>query len=75
MMTCFYCKGAEKPGTTAHVVKLKTSIIIVKNVPCTECSQCGAAFYSNDVALQLEKIVKDLKTATTEVAIINYLAA
>jgi len=65
----------QKNNITTHVVKLKTCIIIIKNVPCTECEQCGAAFYDNDVAMQLEKIVKDLKIATTEVAIINYLAA
>ena len=74
-MKCIYCKGLQKNNITTHVVKLKTCIIIIKNVPCTECEQCGAAFYDNDVAMQLEKIVKDLKIATTEVAIINYLAA
>ena len=74
-MNCFYCKGMTKGSTTTHVVKLKTSIIIIKNVPCTECVQCGAAFYDNDVALQIERIVKELKTAITEVAIVNYSAA
>jgi YgiT-type zinc finger domain-containing protein len=64
-----------KEGMTTHVVKLPACIIIVKNVPCTECVQCGETFYNNDVALQLEKIVKEMKTAITEVAIVNYPAA
>ena len=74
-MNCFYCKGRINDSITAHVVKLKTCIIIIKNVPCTECIQCGEAFYDNDVALHLEKIVKEMKTAITEVAIVNYPAA
>ena len=74
-MNCFYCKGTLKDSITTHVVKLKACVIIIKNVPCTECVQCGAAFYDNDVALQLERIVKEMKTAITEVAIVNYSAA
>jgi YgiT-type zinc finger domain-containing protein len=74
-MICFYCKGTTKNSTTTHVVKQKTCIIIIKNVPCTECVQCGATFYDNDVALQIERIVRELKTAITEVAIVNYSAA
>ena len=74
-MKCFYCKGMQRNNITTHVVKLKTCIIIIKNVPCTECIQCGATFYDNDVALQLEKIVKEMKTTITEIAIVNYTAA
>ena len=74
-MNCFYCKGTIKDSITTHVVKLKTCIIIIKNVPCTECVQCGETFYNNDVALQIESIVKEFKTAIMEVAIVDYSAA
>ena len=75
IMNCFYCKGMLKNSVTTHVVKLKSCIIIVKDAPCTECVQCNATFYDNDVAEQLEKIVKDMKTTITEVAIVNYAIA
>ena len=71
-MNCFYCKGLLKDSVTTHVVKLKSCIIIVKDAPCTECVQCNATFYDNTVAEQLEIIIKDMKTAITEVAIVNY---
>ena len=74
-MNCFYCKGTLKDSNTTHVVRLATCIIIIKNVPCTECVQCGQTFYDDDVAQQLEKIVKEMKTAMTEVAIVNYNSA
>ncbi|MDR2600494.1 MAG: type II toxin-antitoxin system MqsA family antitoxin [Oscillospiraceae bacterium] len=71
-MNCFYCKGTLKNSITTHVVNMKTCIIIIKDTPCTECVQCNATYYDNDVVLQLEKIVKEMKTAITEVAIVNY---
>ena len=74
-MNCFLCKGTIKNSITTHVVRFDNCIIIVKNVPCTGCVQCGETFYDNDVALQLEKIVNKMKTTFTEVAIINYSAA
>ena len=74
-MNCFYCKGVLKDSTTSHVVKSKTCIIIIKNVPCMECVQCGETYYDNDVALQVERIVKEMKTAITEIAVVNYSAA
>ena len=73
-MTCFYCKGSMKESVTTHVVNLKTCIVIVKNVPCYECEQCGESVYSNEVALHLEKIVKAAATAITEIAVVNYTA-
>ena len=80
-MNCFYCKGMLKDSSTTHVVRCANfvdyaaCINIIKNVPCTECAQCGQTFYDDDVAQQLERIVKEMKTAFTEVAIVNYSAA
>jgi len=74
-MNCFYCKGTLRDSTTTHVVKLESCIIIVKHTPCSECTQCGATFYDNDVALNLEKTVSGLKAIITEIAVVNYSAA
>jgi len=71
-MDCFLCKGSLADSTTNHVVNLRNCIIIVKNVPCTECTQCGETYYDDKIALQLEQIVESLKNIITEVAIINF---
>lgn len=72
MMNCFLCKGSLTDSTTNHVVNLKKRIIIIKNVPCTECTQCGETYYDDNVAAYLEQIVDNLKNIYTEVAIVNY---
>ena len=39
---CMYCKNSTTVNsTTTHVVNYKNCIIVIKNVPCLECEQCG----------------------------------
>ncbi len=71
-MNCFYCKGDIKSGSTNHVVSLKDCIIIVKNVPCSECVQCGETFYDDHVAMELERIVEKVKNIVSDVAVFEY---
>ncbi|MDR2571778.1 MAG: type II toxin-antitoxin system MqsA family antitoxin [Oscillospiraceae bacterium] len=72
-MNCFFCKGSLKDSTTNHVVNLDDGVIVVKNVPCTECAQCGESWYDDAVAMRLEQIVAALKsTALTEIAVVKY---
>lgn len=71
-----YCKcDTLKNSTTTHVVNYKGCIIIVKNVPCEECEQCGAKYYTNDVIDKLEQIVNSAKQLKQEVSIFDYIIA
>ena len=73
---CMYCKCKTiKNSVTTHVVNYKGCIIIVKNVPCEECEQCGATYYTNDVVEKLEQIVNSAKQLKQEVAIYDYVIA
>ena len=71
-MTCFYCKGNMKPDTTTYMEDLGNCIVIIKNVPCNKCTQCGEITYSGVTLKQIEEIVGKLKDSLTEVAIVNY---
>ncbi len=71
-MTCFYCKGNMKESTTTYMEDLGSCIVIIKNVPCTKCSQCGEVSYNGTVIRQIEKIIEQLKNSLTEVAIVNF---
>lgn len=72
-MTCFYCKGSMREATTTHVVDLKECLIIIRNVPCMECEQCGEKAYTDDVARKLDKIVKACKAVASEITVVNYI--
>ena len=75
-MRCLYCKcETQKPSAMTHVVTLENSVIVVKNVPCIECEQCGAKFYLDDVVTRLEEIVDWAKEMASEVLVIEYRKA
>lgn len=73
---CMYCKCKTIiPSFTTHVVNYENCIIIIKNVPCEECEQCGETYYSNEVAKQLENLVGIARQLMQEIAIIDYSKA
>ena len=73
---CKYCKGGDLiESTTTHVVDFKAHLIIVRNVPCMECDQCGEKYFTDAVAERLEKIVNEAKKFVQEVSIIDYRQA
>jgi YgiT-type zinc finger domain-containing protein len=68
-----YCKCKEViPSVTTHVVNYKGCVIVIKNVPCEECEQCGEKFYSSEVAKHLEKIANIAKNLMQEISVIDY---
>ena len=70
-MTCFFCKGRYGEGFTTHIVENNDRVIIVKNVPCLKCDQCGETSYLGGVYERLEKILDSLDSLA-EVAIVKY---
>ncbi|MCB6568469.1 type II toxin-antitoxin system MqsA family antitoxin [Eubacterium limosum] len=71
---CTFCKGKLIPATTEYIEKIENYIIVIKNVPCEKCEQCGEEYFSTDVARQIEKILNNIQTISSEitVSVINY---
>ena len=70
---CFYCKcETAVPSVTTHVVNFDNCVIVVRNVPCEECEQCGEKYFSDEVMQKLEKIVSMARQLATEVFVTDY---
>lgn len=70
---CFYCNcKATNPSLTTHVVTLEKCVIVIKNVPCEECEQCGEKYFSDEVMEKLEKIVAKAKEIVSEVVVTDF---
>ena len=69
---CVFCKGDLKPSTTTYTVNINDNIIMIKNVPCEECQQCGEQYFSTEVIKRLEKLVNQVKNTLSEVTIVDY---
>ncbi len=70
---CVFCKCKDsKPSLDTFVANYKDSILIVKNVPCEECEQCGAKYYSDEVMQKLEHITNEAKKQMQELTVTDY---
>ena len=73
---CMFCKNTTTiVSTTTHVVNYGKCIIVIRNVPCLECDQCGEKYYTDEVAGKLELLVNDAKRLMQEIAVIDYRQA
>jgi YgiT-type zinc finger domain-containing protein len=67
------CKGNVQDGFSSFTANMGDCIVVIKNVPSRVCGQCGETTYSDEVARQLEIIVKNITTvACAEIAVVNY---
>ena len=71
-MKCMYCKGTMIEDTTSDFTDLKTCVVIIRNVPCYKCTQCGEIAYDFGVGERLEQILDGVKDNMMEVAILTY---
>ena len=73
-MMCVFCKGKLKPAGTDYIEKIEYYVVIIKNVPCEKCEQCGEEYYSTTVAKRIESILNGIQRISTEltVSIIDY---
>ena len=72
-MNCFTCGSNHMvEAVTIYVEKLENGILIIKNVPCKKCIQCGEEFFSMAVMKEVEKLGKMAANIISEVMIIDY---
>ncbi len=71
-MTCFTCKGNVQKTTTSYMTEYDGCYIIIKNVPCSKCTQCGEEYLNGVTLAKIESILEKLKDILTEVAVVDY---
>ena len=59
--TCPLCGGKKEAGKTTFTVDLGFGVVVVREVPATVCSQCGADWIEDAISEKLEKIVDDAR--------------
>jgi YgiT-type zinc finger domain-containing protein len=59
-------------GFTTDFTEMDSCMVIIKNVPCQKCGQCGETVISGVVHKRIESIVYGLKDSLMEVAIVKY---
>ena len=73
-MKCYSCKdGILESGTASDFNELENCMIIIKDVPCQKCLQCGEIVFKFQTGERIEEIVEHLKdTIIGEIAVVRY---
>ncbi len=71
-MKCFLCKGDMTDSTTTYMTAYNSCFIIIKNVPCLKCDQCGEEYINGVTMLKIENIIEKLKSVLTEFAVVDF---
>lgn len=74
-MACISCRGGHlEPSTTEYIEKQGNFIIVIENIPCEKCVQCGETYFSNEVMQKLEDILYkiDYISSALTVTVIDY---
>lgn len=71
-MMCFTCKGNVEESTMTYMTEYNNCYIIIKNVPCKKCTQCGEEYLNGVTLKKIETILEKLKTMLTEFAVVDY---
>ena len=64
-----------KESTTAYFAQLKNCYVIIENVPCLQCDQCGEIFYRASVLERIDDIIDALEKVSSKIFIVDYKAA
>lgn len=72
-MRCLTCKnGSMKPSSTAYFAQLKNCYVIIENVPCMKCEQCGEEFFTAPVLEKIDDMLDRLEQIASKIFIMDY---
>lgn len=71
---CVLCGGNLEQSTTEYIEKQDNYIVVIENIPCEKCIQCGETYFSDTVAQNIENILSQIQRISSEltVTVINY---
>lgn len=75
-MKCLVCKsGAMIDSFETYFAKLKTGYVIIENVPCKKCAQCGESLFSALVIEKIENLIDNIEKISSKIFILDYNSA
>mgnify|MGYP005778507221 FL=1 len=75
-MKCMSCKAGDmKPATTTYSAQLNNCYVIIENVPCLKCDQCGEECLNTVVAEKIDDILDSIERVARKIFILDYATA
>lgn len=61
-----------RPQKTTYFTKLNNCYVIIENVPCLKCGQCGEEFLNTVVAEKIDDIIDSIEKIASKIFILDY---
>ena len=75
-MKCLLCKAdSMEKSTNTYFAQLDNCYVIIENVPCYKCSQCGEVVYSASVMEKIDDILEKIQSITSKIFILDFKTA
>ena len=72
-MKCLLCKAESmEKSINAYFAQLEHCYVIIENVPCFRCNQCGEVVYSASVIEKIENILDRVQRIASKLFILDY---
>ncbi len=59
-------------GKTTYFSQLENCYVIIKNVPCLTCEQCGEEFITLPVAEKIDELLDSIERIASKIFILDY---
>lgn len=75
-MKCISCGSDNmKESKTTYFAELKNCYVIIENVPCFKCDQCGEISYNLKTLEKIEDILESIENIASKIFILDYAQA
>lgn len=75
-MNCLVCKsGTMIDSVETYFAKLNDGYVIIENVPCKKCEQCGEIVFSVSTIEKIEDLLETYKKIYSKIFIVDYRKA
>ena len=66
---CIFCKGKIGKGRTDYIENNKKHVILIRDVPCEKCGQCGETYFDHNIVQAIERILNQIQYISGEITL------
>ena len=75
-MKCLICKADSMTNDkSTYFAQLPNCYVIIENVPCYKCEQCGEIVYAASVMEKIDDLLEHLEKVASKIFIVEYAEA